>query len=380
MLKFKKDYDDDYTLQLEYNGIRNLLKSSIQMTEEEKSSAANELKRVNNILLDSYTRLNTVWKYPIFNDHNILFPMYDEITSNRLLNKFTLANNMDSDPINYPRVTPGSMYVYERVIKELLINKDRTDDETERNKIIANLLILGWNPEIDITPEVKTKAREQLGTTLTNEMNESCYFINCTNIVPIFQGDVGSNGNRFIYTKNKFSDGRNFFTGYINNDSPSLNTVHPYYILTAIDNNWSIYHIFKDRIDDLSSVLKEYTGNISIYLFFGKDFEDYDNWRSDEYNMVAKTHPKYSYFINNLMVARMVKSFKDVSNAIDLPIIVKLIVDNKNPNDINIDEIYKFANYCIYTTDTTDIILHNNSHIISPSAYNTSCMSTIMED
>ena len=341
----------DYKIQIYYEKLINIKKRE-NLNGDEDIAISREIKRIGDILLYKYKTLNTVWNNPIFMDKNILFPMYNEIESYRLLNRFNLTNSINNDnDIEYSTIIPGSIHSYERVINELLTNKKLALDENHQNKIIANLLSLGWNPEIEIGSETKNICREKFGYKLTNEINESCYFIDCSHILRSFQGDdIESN-------------------------------IHPYYILTATDNNYSIYGVFKDNLNNIKQFLGDYDGNINLYLFFAEDMDvESDNWRSEEYDIIDKSHPSYRYYIDNLMVARIIKSIESKNpNKINLPTIVKLVAKNIDFRVVEyLHNLKRFANYCILT-DNSEIILNYQSHIISPLAYTTACMNVILE-
>jgi len=350
MDKFINENYMDYQSQLSREKLINIKKYE-SLNYEQDAAICRQIKKLDDILLHNYRDLNTVWNNPIFMNKNILFPIYTEIESYRFLNRFNLVNPPNRN-IKYTVIIPENMNNYERVINELLTNKKLIIDidKDYQNKIIANIFSLGWNPEIEISPETKNICREKFGYKLTDEINESCYFIDCTYLISSFHSSYNESN------------------------------IHPYYIITSTDDNHSIYSVLKDDFNNINQILGDYTGNVNLYLFFAEDMDvESNNWRSEEYDIIDKSYPTYRYYIENLMVARIVKSIESKNPKINLPMIIKLVGKDINPRDREyLSNIEQFANYCILT-DNSDIILNYQSHIISPSAYITACINTIPE-
>ena len=83
--------------------------------------------------------------------------------------------------------------------------------------------------------------------------------------------------------------------------------------------------------------------------------------------------------MNNLMVARMVRSFKEQFFGIDFPMIVKVVGEYIRLDVYRMNCIERFANYCI-ATDNSEIIVNNRNHIISPLTYTTMCMNIVFPE
>ena len=103
------------------------------------------------------------------------------------------------DKIIHGAIIPERSYASR--IRDLEERLRRTEDPDEIAEIKRDMILMGWNPEVDCTNENMIKAMDRIERIYTNEMNDFCTIIDVSECVDTFKEDVSypDNGIAALY-------------------------------------------------------------------------------------------------------------------------------------------------------------------------------------
>lgn len=264
-------------------------------TEVELEQSLESYKRADAILQKMYENDNSVkWNYadaPYFTDREIAekIGMYSE--------HFHRDGNRHYS--NFQRVDPSN---YRNKVKEIQELIKSTEDPEEIAKLKDNLISLGWNPEVDYTPEAVEKAKERITAKYNEELHEFTFL-----------------------TQSGIKDGKYYFFKPIC-EATSIDLIPV--VMTLYEDGLNVIQPYKVPIRDSDAI-------VDIYVLYTESLI------SDELRVIAE----FSLFIlpTNLRAARIAKILYAEANT-DIsypnPIIQKLY--HGPMNKVNVEQLNEY--------------------------------------
>ena len=316
------------------------------------------------IINNSY-RWQTSYLSPFFTESEVL----DKVSRMDGLDSYKGENiNNFYNEISYWIDKQVDIKDYEQFVERwlrILYSKDMYElDGLDKLKDIIeySLIVHGWNPSIEVTPENKLKVKHRLESKLTLEMM-NCYFIRC-------DGECTWRCSESVEYNPK--------------------GVIPYFI--CIDENCNFFMTSKlseDYFLSEKNPLNETKVPWTIYLFFSDTEFDLNNILTEEFKEINSSVANYhkNNGNKNLFISRLIKSIYNKYNIEDCGkrTIIKSIFDICFQHDTvdrnflhNVcEECNKFSYYCINNQDNSVPLDEENPYIMPLDNYTSA---TLLKD